>query len=353
MYPTLGDLHIAPFNDAALYMEQLNKANFWHQENFHGVDLTILRTAAVKEYFRQPVVDAFDIRVCVAKSYKYTVDFQTALESDLHYIDIPLTFVMMHTAEVHGLAFWFDVGFLGSSQSVYLSTSPTQSLTHWYQVRCLFDAPLLAFVGQRLKGRVILRSNKRQSYDVDIELMVENKNRKATNSLDLKNPYFRYTGQNPQPPPGSHETSPTDQYWQSLETNQVVMNGMMNGNSAMPMVDINNFQQTGSHSASPTHTGNVGFLSSHSPSIVNIGSMHNSATTNRNNPTHVRANTSSSTLPPSSIGGGISPSLFTSNSSSSILNTNSFPISNNLMIGDYVTPGNLIMTGQNMTYKQQ
>lgn len=352
MFPTLGDLHIAPFSDAALYMEQLNKANFWYQENFHGVDLTVLRTAAVKEYFRQPVVDAFDIRVCMAKSYKYTVDFQTALETDLHYIDIPLTFVMMHTAEIHGLAFWFDVGFLGSSQSVYLSTSPTQSLTHWYQVRCLIDAPLFAHAGQILNGKVVLRSNKRQSYDVDIELMVENSNRRAINSLDLKNPYFRYTGQNPQPPPGTHETSPTEQYWQSLEANQVMMNGMMNGNSGLPIVDMSNLQQTGSNIANQSQTANVGFISSHQPSMVNMSSMHNSSTSNRNNPVHGRSNTSPSTLPPSSIGGGISPSLFSTNSPS-VLNTSNFPISNNLMIGDYVTPGNLIITGQNMSYKQQ
>lgn len=29
MYPSEGDLHIAPFSDEALYMEQYNKANFW------------------------------------------------------------------------------------------------------------------------------------------------------------------------------------------------------------------------------------------------------------------------------------------------------------------------------------
>lgn len=29
MFPTEGDLHVAPFTDEALYMEQNNKANFW------------------------------------------------------------------------------------------------------------------------------------------------------------------------------------------------------------------------------------------------------------------------------------------------------------------------------------
>lgn len=30
MFPSEGDLHIAPFTDEALYMEQYNKANFWY-----------------------------------------------------------------------------------------------------------------------------------------------------------------------------------------------------------------------------------------------------------------------------------------------------------------------------------
>ena len=31
MFPSRGDLHIAPFNDETLYMEQFNKANFWYE----------------------------------------------------------------------------------------------------------------------------------------------------------------------------------------------------------------------------------------------------------------------------------------------------------------------------------
>lgn len=29
MFPSRGDLHVAPFCDETLYYEQLNKANFW------------------------------------------------------------------------------------------------------------------------------------------------------------------------------------------------------------------------------------------------------------------------------------------------------------------------------------
>jgi histone-arginine methyltransferase CARM1 len=161
MYPGKGDLHVAPFTDDTLYMEQFNKANFWYTASFHGVNLTSLREAAVKEYFSQPVVDTFDIRICLANSVKYTIDFQTAKEDDLHNIDIPLSFPLLKSGTIHGLAFWFDVAFLGSQQTVWLSTAPTEPLTHWYQVSeqkkyPLFIPPITFFLPFRLISYVRL-----------------------------------------------------------------------------------------------------------------------------------------------------------------------------------------------------
>ncbi|XP_032989715.1 histone-arginine methyltransferase CARM1 isoform X3 [Rhinolophus ferrumequinum] len=167
MFPTIGDVHLAPFTDEQLYMEQFTKANFWYQPSFHGVDLSALRGAAVDEYFRQPVVDTFDIRILMAKSVKYTVNFLEAKEGDLHRIEIPFKFHMLHSGLVHGLAFWFDVAFIGSIQS----------------------------------------------YDISIVAQVDQTGSKSSNLLDLKNPFFRYTGTTPSPPPGSHYTSPSENMW--------------------------------------------------------------------------------------------------------------------------------------------
>lgn len=216
MFPSRGDLHVAPFCDEALYIEQYNKANFWYQSSFHNVDLSSLREAAMKEYFRQPIVDTFDIRICQAKSIRHVVDFLQAAEEDLHRIEIPLEFHMLETGTCHGLAFWFDVEFCGSSQSVWLSTSPTEPLTHWYQVRCLLQNPIFVKQGQLLTGRVLLVANKRQSYDVTIELTLEGTSISSYNTLDLKNPYFRYTGA-AQMPPGNNTQSPSELYWSSLD----------------------------------------------------------------------------------------------------------------------------------------
>uniref|UniRef100_A0A8C6U6T7 Histone-arginine methyltransferase CARM1 n=1 Tax=Neogobius melanostomus TaxID=47308 RepID=A0A8C6U6T7_9GOBI len=213
MFPTIGDVHLAPFTDEQLYMEQFTKANFWYQPSFHGVDLSALRGAAVDEYFRQPIVDTFDIRILMAKSVKHTVNFLETKEDDLYRIEIPFKFHMMHSGLVHGLAFWFDVAFMGSVMTIWLSTAPTEPLTHWYQVRCLLQSPLFTKAGDTLSGTAMLVANKRQSYDISIVAQVDQTGSKSSNLLDLKNPFFRYTGTTPNPPPGSHYTSPSENMW--------------------------------------------------------------------------------------------------------------------------------------------
>lgn len=57
-----------------------------YQNCFHGVDLCQLREQALNEYLRQPIVDTFDIGICLAKSIRYSLDFMSAEEKDLHHL---------------------------------------------------------------------------------------------------------------------------------------------------------------------------------------------------------------------------------------------------------------------------
>ncbi|KAJ4870929.1 putative histone-arginine methyltransferase 1.4 [Raphanus sativus] len=56
MFPTVGRIHMAPFSDEFLFVEMANKALFWQQQNYYGVDLTPLYASAHQGYFSQPVV---------------------------------------------------------------------------------------------------------------------------------------------------------------------------------------------------------------------------------------------------------------------------------------------------------
>ena len=153
----------------------------------------------------------------MAKTQRHVIDFGTADESDLHRIEIPLEFHMLSSGMVHGLAFWFDVAFIGTGATVWLSTAPTEALTHWYQVRCLLQTPILVKQGQVLTGRVLMAANMKQSYDVTIECKIMGTSTQSQNTLDLKNPYFRYTGVQPQPPPGENSGSPSEAYWAQMD----------------------------------------------------------------------------------------------------------------------------------------
>ncbi|XP_051542453.1 histone-arginine methyltransferase CARM1 isoform X2 [Myxocyprinus asiaticus] len=191
MFPTSSDIHLAPFSDEQLYMEHHARSSFWNQSCFYGMNLSGLHSSAVDEFFKQPIVDTFDIQILMARSVKYSINFLEAKEEDLHWIEIPFVFKMRQSGLIHGLVFWFDVAFVGSRMTVWLSTAPNEPLTHWYQVRCLLQTPLFAKKGQTLSGHVQLIANKRQSYDIHISAVVDQSGFKSGNTLDLKNLFFR------------------------------------------------------------------------------------------------------------------------------------------------------------------
>ncbi len=80
----------------------------------------------------------------------------------------------------------------------------------------------------------------RQSYDVTIDLRVEGSGLTSSNTLDLKNPYFRYAGQPAQPPPGHSTTSPSETYWAQLD-----VQGARQGNLGVMLLFVCDFNHCG------------------------------------------------------------------------------------------------------------
>ena len=68
-----------------------------------------------------------------------------------------------------------------------------------------------------MTGKVLMVANMKQSYDVTIECGIMGTSTKSTNTLDLKNPYFRYTGVQPAAPPGENSTLPSENYWGQVD----------------------------------------------------------------------------------------------------------------------------------------
>ncbi|XP_057956907.1 probable histone-arginine methyltransferase 1.4 [Malania oleifera] len=200
MFPTVGRIHMAPFSDEYLFVEIANKALFWQQQNYYGVDLTPLHRSAFQGYFSQPVVDAFDPRLLVAPAISHVINFASIKEEDLYEIKIPLKFIASVGSRVHGLACWFDVLFNGSTVQRWLSTAPGSPTTHWYQLRCVLCQPLYVMAGQEITGELHMIAHSAQSYTIYLTLSakmwgpgVEQGGVLQTSSckLDLKEPYYR------------------------------------------------------------------------------------------------------------------------------------------------------------------
>lgn len=49
----IGRIHAAAFSDAVLYAEIYNKASFWQQSNFYGIDVNALHGPATEGFFSQ------------------------------------------------------------------------------------------------------------------------------------------------------------------------------------------------------------------------------------------------------------------------------------------------------------
>lgn len=206
MFPTLGRMHMAPFSDEYLFVEIANKALFWQQQNYYGVDLTPLHGSAFQGYFSQPVVDAFDPRLLVSPAIFHTLDFTCIKEEELYEIDIPLNFIASVGTRVHGLACWFDVLFDGSSVQRWLTTAPGTPTTHWYQLRCVLAQPLYVMAGQEITGNLRLEAHSAQSYTIYLTMSAKMWGpgaeqggilQTSTGKLDLKEPYYRLS--QPQP----------------------------------------------------------------------------------------------------------------------------------------------------------
>ncbi|KAI6178930.1 hypothetical protein M3Y98_00555200 [Aphelenchoides besseyi] len=190
MFPTTSKLYFSLFSDEPVYQEQIQKSTFWFNEHFYGVNLSALKSQAFTEVFKQPVIDTWPTSILCSEVTFWSYNFEKDSEEKLHEISIPFELKITRSCLMHGLAFWFDVSFIGSQATFVLSTAPSEPLTHWYQVRCFISEPMIVHPNDVCTGYVNLTANERLSYDIDLRVNVNGVEK--TNRLDLKNPCFRY-----------------------------------------------------------------------------------------------------------------------------------------------------------------
>ena len=197
LFPRVGRIHVAAFSDPLLFSEVASKAQFWQQPSFYGVDLTCLHAPAAAGYFNQVVVDQIPPNVLVSNTAAHTFDFSTCTETELQDFTIPLSLQVAAPCTIHGIASWFDVLFDGSTVQRYLSTSPGLPITHWFQLRCVLENPIIVYKpGDTVSGELRLIAHSRQSYDVHLTLRAAGAEpgmpmQESKGVFDLKEPYYR------------------------------------------------------------------------------------------------------------------------------------------------------------------
>ncbi|KAJ1958717.1 hypothetical protein EC988_000122 [Linderina pennispora] len=181
MMPSSGTIHLAPLSDGALWNETITKARFWQQESFYGVDLNPYFAPSFTEYFSAPVVGCFSPHTLMGDSVPHDVDFHSVTIDELKEFTIPICWTIKYTGIMHGVAGWFDLGFVPPMTSLhpgtlpsatYMSTSPASPATHWQQVRMLLQQPLAVNAGQVVRGQVHMKVNDQRSYDITATLVV-------------------------------------------------------------------------------------------------------------------------------------------------------------------------------------
>lgn len=179
MFPSSGTIYLAPFTDATGYAETLNRARFWQNSDFYGVDISCLSQDALEHYFAQPVVGGFDGKSLLAPPLLFGISFETARIEDIQNVSIPLAFSSQFTGVIHGIAGWFDLCFNGAATgSLVLSTSPMHERTHWHQVRFFLKDPIAVNQGQQIAGSFIMSANSHRSFDITLELAIGSASRR-------------------------------------------------------------------------------------------------------------------------------------------------------------------------------
>lgn len=233
VFPSAGTICLAPFEDKQLWNDTANKAKWWLNNNFYGVDVSPFAKLAFEENFSSPVVGVFAPQCLLSVSSDYVIDFATITKQHLQEFTVPVEWTFAHAAIVHGLGGWFDLHFnsqstpnedatmndasTGGAMSVeaaldtlkaasaasgtamdavlntlptvdtantgnFMTTSPYAEATHWQQVRFLLQEPLAVNRGQKLGGSVHCKVNDQRSYTMTAQLRLQNPDGTASDS---------------------------------------------------------------------------------------------------------------------------------------------------------------------------
>jgi len=166
LFPCKAVLLAAPFCDDARHKSRMTESlHFWTRKDFFGLDMTSALDMSRTEVFNRPLGDTFHPDQLKADPVMRDFDFRTLRSEELARFSFDYNFLIKDTCVVHGIACWFEAIFEGSHCDLVLSTSPWDTLTHWWQTRFMLLEPLGVNNGQRLQGSLLFEATEKNTYD--------------------------------------------------------------------------------------------------------------------------------------------------------------------------------------------
>lgn len=188
MFPARATFMVAPYCDAAAHEARHREAKcFWVQEDWYGVNLSSQAERALKETFSRPIHTQFHPDELRSEPHVEVFDFMTMTPEDLLDFSVSFNVVARSSSTIHGLATWWYAHLEGSECEVVLSTSPWDTLTHWWQTKfSLGPEPLAVNVGDEIAG--VLRFGKAHGNTYSCSLSMEaNSVKRQWGGMDLLN----------------------------------------------------------------------------------------------------------------------------------------------------------------------
>ena len=145
------------------------------------------------EYFRMPVVGAFDSRLLNSYSIGHEIDFAKIKTSSILEMIIDFEYVMTYTGVVHGIASWFDLEFSPENgQYISMSTGPQSATTHWQQIRFQFAEPIAMNKDEKLVGWLKMKVNEHRSYTIVGQFCTDKEGLDDPDTFEIDNTTVKY-----------------------------------------------------------------------------------------------------------------------------------------------------------------
>jgi len=159
--PDKATLNLTAIEDAE-YKE--DKINFW--DNVYGFNMSSIKKTAIQE----PLVDVVEPNQVMSGTCRLlSIDISTVKEADLSFVT-PFRLVAARDDFCHALVASFDIEFTKCLKTVFFSTGPHASYTHWKQTVFYMNDVLSMKKGEEIRGEFNCKPNSKNPRDLDISI---------------------------------------------------------------------------------------------------------------------------------------------------------------------------------------